>query len=283
MKQEELFKHPLKEKISSNQPAKKAININENLECLPLFYALQKNLIKHNFDLICTSFCDSSRILRDGIVELSVIPSIEYARKKETWQIVPGICISSFSMLQNAELFFKKGLKEIKSIAVDTNACTSLILLKILMREKYHIEPEYKKMQADLDIMLNKTDAALLVGNNVYSYYHENRNRMNLTEEWVDFTGLPFVHSFWAGRDFTVSSFDVKDIKLSFKIGMQNLETIAKEFAGNKKESWVFYHDILSKNINYKFSEKAKDGLLEFYNYAFYFGFTEFIPELHFY
>jgi len=261
----------------------KRISLINRLEFQPLFYGLKSNLIKHPFELVDAEPLAAARSLRDGEVELSLIPSIEYARTKETWNIVPDICVGCSSNVINVQLFFKKGLRDLKKIAVDNQAASSFILLKIIMREKFMRDPEFVEMPADMESMLNQADAALITGDKVLQYYHQNQNRLDLNEEWVDLTGAPFIYSFWAGREFTISGDDVRLIMKSFDLGTRNIEHICKEYAIQQKSDWSFFHDFLTNNITYTFGEEEKEGLLEFYNYAFFFGFIDYIPDLHFY
>jgi chorismate dehydratase len=262
----------------------KGIGIVELLEFLPLVYGLQNKRIDHPFQLISAEPAESARRLKDGEVELCLIPSVEYARSKETWNIVPGIAITCPGSAMNVQLFFKRGLKDLKKVAVDRQAASAAVLLKILMQEKFMLNPEYLEMPAvNLESMLNKADAALITGDTALHCFQQNRNRLDLNEEWTDLTGSPFVYSFWAGRDFTITADDLRIIKKSFDLGSRNLEQICKTYAARAKVNWVFYHDFLSKNISYTFNDKEQAGLLEFYNYAFFFGYIDFIPDLHFY
>jgi chorismate dehydratase len=265
------------------QNSGKRIGLIDTLEFQPLLYGIKNNSIKHTFELMNTGPAGSARSLRDGETELSLIPSAEYARTKETWNIIPGICIACSGSVVNVQLFFRKGLKDLKKIAVDNQAPSAAFLLKILMREKYTMSPDYLEMPADLQLMLERADAALISGDKALEYYHQHRNRLDLNEEWIDLTGLPFIYSFWAGREFTITAEDIRLIRKSFDIGLRNIEHICKDYAAQYGTDWVFYHDFLTKNISYNFDEKAREGLMEFYNYAFFFGYTEFIPDLHFY
>jgi len=269
--------------LQSENHTKKRIGIIDALEYLPLIYGLKNDMVEHDFELIHSSAAKSAEQLREGELELALIQSIDYAQKKETWKIIPEICIACNISVKNIQLFFKRDLKQIKKIAVDKNANTAKILLKILMKEKFMMSPEYIEMNPDVIQMLSKADAALIVGNEALDIYQKNRNRIDLNEEWVDMTGLPFVYSFWAGREFTISKNETLQIRKSYELGIRNLEEISKKFAHNHSESWGFYHDFLTKNINYHFSEQEKEGLMEFYNYAFFFSFVDFIPDLHFY
>ena len=151
------------------------------------------------------------------------------------------------------------------------------------MKEKFMLNPEYIEINADLDHMLSKTDAAFISGNKAPVYAGINHNYLDLGEEWEDLTSLPFVYALWAGREFTINREELVIIKKSYELGKRNLMQIAKEYAEKKNNHWATYHDFLTRHRDYIFSENEMDGLMEFYNYAFYFGYIQYIPDLYYY
>lgn len=282
MDTQDLFKPSKQEKVI-NSHEDRLIGLTDALVYLPLIYGIIHNLVRHDFRLSFGSIIENAIKLREGEIELGIISSLDYALKKETWRIVPNLCISSIQKIKHVQLFFKKGLKDIRKVAVDKNAASEAILLKILMREKFLMSPDYIEMEPDLEKMLLNAEAALIVGESSLNYYRTHRNRLDLNEEWLDMTGLPFVYAFWAGREILITSDDLNVIQSSFDLGIKNLEKLSKDYAQKHQEDWAFYHDFFTQNLSYSFSDQEKDGLNEFYNYAFFYGFTEFIPDLHFY
>lgn len=282
MDTQDLFKPSKQEKVI-NSHEDRLIGLTDALVYLPLIYGIIHNLVRHDFRLSFGSIIENAIKLREGEIELGIISSLDYALKKETWRIVPNLCISSIQKIKHVQLFFKKGLKDIRKVAVDKNAASEAILLKILMREKFLMSPDYIEMEPDLEKMLLNAEAALIVGESSLNYCRTHRNRLDLNEEWLDMTGLPFVYAFWAGREILITSDDLNVIQSSFDLGIKNLEKLSKDYAQKHQEDWAFYHDFFTQNLSYSFSDQEKDGLNEFYNYAFFYGFTEFIPDLHFY
>jgi len=283
MEIDKLFSSKSPDKKETGSDVHKYLGLIDALEYYPLIYGLKENLLEHEFNIIYTTPDRAAKQLKEGEVELALIPAIEYARKKETWRIIPDLCITCSGAVKNTQLFFKKGLKEIKKVAVDKNAVVSFILLKILMKEKFMMDPEFVFMDPDIEKMLAHAEAALLTGEHAFGNLHLYPNRLDLNEEWVDLTGLPFVYSFWAGREFTVTKEEIGTIIKSYELGIRNLEKISKDYALNHSQNWAFYHDFLTKTIQYTLNDRAKEGLAEYYSYAFFFGFTEFIPDLLFY
>ncbi len=246
-------------------------------------YGFKHNFVKHNLSIEYTDLAGSARLLQEGSTDLGIISAIEMARIKESLQLIPGMAVTTHGPAGMAQLFFKRGLKDITRVAVRNQANTSLILLKIIMREKYACNPEYILFEADLDQMLQEADAALIVGRDAINLRLRYQNRLDLGEEWHDLTGLPFVFSFFAGRKFVVGKEDMNPIMQSFSLGKEKLEKICKEFAEKDQVAWPTYHDFLTQIIAYQFTELDHDGLNEFFNYAFFFGYIDQIPDIQLY
>ncbi len=263
--------------------AQRTISLVSYLNTRPLVYGLEKNLVEHSFSLQKDVPSVCAQRLLEGEVELGVVPSIEYARAKGKWKIIPEICIASRGAVKSVSLFFKENISAIRKVALDSSSRTSVALLKIILQEKYELEAEFVMMAPDLDEMLARADAALLIGDKALHYAAQNTHYLDLGEEWFDLTGLPFVYAFWAGNELALTNQDSEIIRASYRYGSKKVDEIAKNFAANQPLSWKFYHDYLTNNISYVFGEEEKQGLQEFYRYAFYFGLIEHIPDLHFY
>jgi len=253
------------------------------LNTKPLVYGLENNLVEHHFSLQKDVPSVCAQRLLEGEVELGIVPSIEYARAKGSWKIIPDLSIASQRAVKSVCLFFNKNMSKIDTIALDTSSRTSVALLKIILQERYEQTPEFIFMAPDLDEMLAAADAALIIGDKALHYSVKHTNFIDLGEEWSDMTGLPFVYAFWAGNELQLNEKDVKAVLESYQEGSQNIEKIAREFGKTQPMTWDFYYDYLTQNISYSFAEEEKAGLLEFYRYAFYFGLIEHIPDLHFY
>lgn len=270
-------------KQKTREEQKKLLSLVSYLNTKPLIYGMEKNIVDHNFILQkdVPSVCASR--LMEGEVDIGIIPSIEYARSKGSWRIIPEIALASKQTVKSVCLFFKKDIKDINTVALDTSSRTSVALLKILLQEKYELIPNYIVMAPDLDEMLDKADAALVIGDKALHYNQQYPHLLDLGEEWFNLTGLPFVYAFWAGHELALSASDVDAIRRSKEEGVEKIEEIAREYAEGHPAEWPFYHDYLSKNMFYELGDPEKEGLAEFYKYAFYFGIIDYIPELHFY
>ena len=253
-----------------------------DLNVQPLIYALQKNLVKYDFNLHLADGKTCAKKLIQGEVELALIPSVEYAKGKGAWQIVPEVCLAFPHEAGSMALFFNKDLHTLRRVAVDERYPTAVALLQIILREKYELEPELVSVQADLPAMLQQADAALLSGDRALQAQTEFPAHLDLGEEWYDLTGLPFVAAIWAGHEISLTETEVGVLKQSAEIGQRNLEKISKEFAVSHAQDFEFYKHYLQNRIRYTLGPAEREALSEFFHYAFYLGLIEHIPELHF-
>ena len=278
-----LFGSSSQSRSTDSAVQQKKLSLVSYLNTKPLVYGLEKQLVAHSFALQKDVPSVCARRLLDGEVDLGIIPSIEYARAKGKLSIIPDLSITSRDYVKSVELFFKKDLRKIETIALDTSSRTSAALLKILMQEKYELSPEYKLMAPDLESMLQEADAALIIGDKALHYQVDYPNKLDLAAEWNDMTGLPFVFAFWAGTKSGINEADIEAVQESYRLGAQNIDAICEAFAKNQPFDALFYADYLKQNISFRLSDAEQEGLLEFYRYAFYYGLIEFIPELNFY
>lgn len=258
------------------QPGKLLIACPDELDDQPLIYGLKedKNVILKKGD-------SKQRLkwIAEGAVDIGFISSADFSLLKGGWKIIPGMCISSLSS-NSSVLFFKKGLAKFSKIAIPAGSSTTPLVLKILMNELYHSNTEIVQDTGNVSTLLSKYDSVLITGERAIIEAVENRSFLNISEEWFQLTGLPLVSGFWIANEITCSAKDCEKIIDSFKSGMKNVESIYKKLQTPVAPGVLTDH--FKKSLNYLFGENERDSLEELYRYAFFYGFTNFIPEFNF-
>ncbi len=132
------------------------------LNARPLVHGLDRrtDLFALRFDPPSTC----AALLHEGAIDVGMIPSIEFQRGVAPYLIVGGMGIVSDGPVASVALFSARTIGEIRSIAVDTSSRTSTGLLRVLCRESFGIEPEFVPMPPAIDAMLERCDAALVIG-----------------------------------------------------------------------------------------------------------------------
>src|SRR3954463_13379629 len=131
------------------------------LNARPLVYGLDQQL---RFDLRYDIPSECARRLHAHAIAVGLIPSIEYLRGPRPYAFVPGPAVTSRGPVASVAIYTRLEPRDIRSIAMDTSSGTSVALATVLMRRVFGTSPEAVPMAPDLDAMLARADAALIIG-----------------------------------------------------------------------------------------------------------------------
>jgi len=201
--------------------------------------------------------------LRSGELDVGLVPSIELARIADL-EVVPGLAIAATHEVRSVLLVSRVPVGEIESVALDENSRTSATLVRILLSERYGLEPEYRPAAADLDSMLASADAALIIGDPALAVPRERYVVLDLAGEWLELTGLPFVFAVWAARGEIAARVPVDRFLASFETGLAELDAIVDETAAESGLPAAVVRDYFTRNLRYRMGPAEQAGLAEF-------------------
>jgi len=221
-------------------------------------------------------------LLHAGEIDGGVIPSIEYARGD--YVIVPGVAIASDGPVASVAVFSSRPVGGIRSIALDTSSRTSVALLKVLCRERFGIAPEFVHEGPDLDHMLARCDAALLIGDPALWTDHAARGlqKIDLGAEWTAHAGLPFVWAFWAGRPGAIGAREAVALAEARDRGRDATARIAHQYAPGDPERAARAADYLRTNVHFDLGPRHEQALTRFFASAARLGLIDQAPPLRF-
>ena len=254
------------------------------LNALPLVRGLdaQSDLFDVQYDV--PARC--AALLHAGTADLALIPSIEYLQRPN-YRIVPGVAVGSTGPVASVALFSQRPATAIRSVAVDSSSRTSIALLRILCAQWFDIDPTLVKMRPDLDSMLKRCDAALLIGDRSLFIDHESAGleKIDLGAEWTTMTGMPFVWALWAGLPDAVGSPHLDALEAARDRGVAERDDIARQFVGpdGDEDRFETVRDYLHGNIECGLDERRCDSLKKFFTTAHELGIVPATRPLRFY
>jgi chorismate dehydratase len=139
------------------------ISIVKYLNTTPLVWGFTNGPLKGKYDLSFTVPSLCAEALRTNAADIAIIPSIEYQRIDDL-VILPDLAIASKTRVRSLLLVSKVPLEKARNIALDNSSRSTQALTKILCQQKWKITPEFLEMPPDLPAMLQRADAALLIG-----------------------------------------------------------------------------------------------------------------------
>jgi chorismate dehydratase len=262
--------------------------------------------LRYQIDRMSPSECAarlSSRQADIGLVPIAALATTPGL------QILPGCTIASKGRVRSLLLVRRASqpLTKLRSVAADTASRTTVTYARILFHKWGNPAVPFIPMSADLDAMLQRADAAILIGDPALLALEERANRFertheelvyhDLAEEWHSLTSLPFVSAVWATNSgVSVPSPSVSsplvpspsvpgplvpspsvpvslnqistDFIQSRNHGLQNIDTLVAEWSAKLPIPEATIRTYLTTNIHYTLDEECLEGMRVFFRTA---------------
>jgi len=252
------------------------------LNARPLVYGLERS---ERFDIRYDIPSECARLLHAHETDVGLIPSIEYLRGPVPYAIVPGPAVTSRGPVASVAIYTRREPNDIRTIAMDTSSRTSVALATVMLKRRFGVTAEAAPMAPDLDAMLARADAALIIGDVALFLDHEaaGARKIDLGEEWTAMTGLPFVYACWTGWAGAVSRQEVTALQRARDAGIAQSNAVAAAYYPEDTARQAAARRYLRDNIQYVLGSDEIEGLKTFYRYAGELDLVSFDGTLRFY
>jgi len=209
------------------------------LNARPLVYGLDR---EPRFELRYDIPSECARLLHAHTIDVGLIPSIEYLRGPQPYAFVPGPAVTSRGPVASVAIYTRLEPRDIRTIAMDTSSRTSVALSTVLLGRAFGVTPAAMPMAPDLDAMLARADAALIIGDVALFLDHATVRlkpdtteasairKIDLGELWTRETGLPFVYAVWAGWPGAITAEDVRLLQQARDRGVAASDDVARAY-----------------------------------------------------
>lgn len=238
------------------------------------------------FDISYTLPSTCAAELAAGTADIGIIPAAAYTQIPDL-AILPGVTIAARRPVRSILLVSKVPIEKIQTIALDTSSMTSVALTKVLFERWLGTGRIFTPMAPDLDAMLRAHDAGLVIGDTALQVDRTRYLTLDLAEEWIRFTGKPFVFAFWAVRRAALANAP-SELAATFQasrdhgIEPANIDRIARDWSKRLGITEAEVRAYLTENIHYHLDRGCLDGLQLFYQYAAECGALPPAPPLQF-
>jgi len=224
--------------------------------------------------------------LQAGKADVGIIPAAAYTQIPDL-MVLSDVAIAARRPVRSILLVSKMPIEKIRSIALDTSSMTSVALTKVLFERWLGRGRIFAPMAPDLNAMLQDHDAGLVIGDTALQVDRTRYLTVDLAEEWIRFTGKPFVFAFWAVRRAALAD-GSRDLAAIFQASRDHglepasIDSIAREWSGRLGLSEADVRAYLTENIHYRLDRGCLEGLQLFYRYAAECGALPQAPPLQF-
>ncbi len=216
------------------------------------------------------------RLLKIGEVDIATAPIVSLFENPH-FSLIPGICIGSNGPVESVKLFFNTPeitAANVRSIYLDLESRTSVLLLKVLLKFKYG--RDLNEISFHSPIPPPDLEAKLLIGDKAMREVPE-APPLDLGSEWTDWTGLPFVYAAWISRLPEVGDRALRELTEARDRGCAN---IASVIPTDIPFPFDLVKNYLENRIIYRLGDREREGMDLFRDYLLQADWIENLPSL---
>jgi chorismate dehydratase len=261
-----IYERPQRRESNMKSSHKLHVGAVSYLNTKPLIFGLDQH--RSDVELILDYPSRLADQLATGALDVALIPSIEYFRG-QNYSIVSDACIACRGPVLSVKLYGRRPASEIRTLALDEGSRTSVALSRILLKERFGIEPELVHLPVEATIGDTAADAVLLIGDRAIQSPPGQYNFVwDLGDQWCRWAELPFVFAMWTARpDADVDRLETA-LGEARDAGLAHLNEIAAAEApklGLTEPQCISY---LRDNLYFYLGPREQRGLQLFYDHA---------------
>ena len=232
---------------------------------VPFIYGLENSSIINHIELLKDIPSECARKLLEnkadiGIVPVAVLPKISNA------EVVADYCIGATGPARSVILGAYKPISEIDTIYLDYHSRSSVMLARILAKKYWNIKVKWADTTEGFENTINGSSGAVIIGDKAFTVEQKFTYKYDLAEEWIRFTGLPFVFAVWASNKPLGKLFKT-EFNNALKKGIDSIDKLERSLFSHLPKH-VDAIDYLKNNISYPLDENKKKGMELFLKYA---------------
>jgi len=239
------------------------------LNSAPLIWSFLYGPHQGSVDFVEAVPARCAQLLAESSVEGALVPVIEYQRIADG-ALVGDVCVGSQKEVLSVVLVSKDTeLERIRSVALDESSRTSATLVKIAFREFLDHEPAWTVRTPNLEEMLERNDAALIIGDPGMTFPRAGLKVWDMASLWKQHTGLGFVFAMWMVRDDATDRARLVDFSGVRDEGVAHIEEIVHSYQDKIPMRVEELRNYLTENIVFKVDESMEKGLRLYFELAF--------------
>lgn len=255
------------------------------LNVLPIYYPLEHGTVNHNFYLVYGSPAELNELIKEERLDISVVSSIEYARRNDRYIILPDLSIACRGPVKSVLLFSHYSIYELDRAPVHLTpqSHTSVALVHILLKRAYGLSCQFVTgmrplwhTYQDLGRLPKLPPSYLSIGDE--ALYWQKKGIFpfiyDLGKLWWEWTGLPFAFALWVCRkELIEKEYDrvlesVEIFHTAKQWGRLHIESIIEQAAQTTfltKEELRSYFGYLC----YDLDDEIMRGLKQYFSFLF--------------
>jgi chorismate dehydratase len=186
------------------------------LNTLPFIQGLEH----FGIEMVKAHPADCAKILHEGGADVGLIP-VGALIKDKSYYMLDDYGISCTGEVRTVCLFGEQPVVKWERVIMDYQSRTSVLLSKILLREKWGVNPQIVEGKKGYEKEIKGNTAGLIIGDRAFDYENKFAYKYDLGAAWKALTGLPFVFAVWVAIK-PLSNTRKEQLKNALEYGIQN-------------------------------------------------------------
>ncbi|MCX6278845.1 MAG: menaquinone biosynthesis protein [Bacteroidetes bacterium] len=234
------------------------------LNTFPFVFGLRESGFLKDFilELDVPSIC--ARKLIENVVDIALTPTGALPETGNVYYLT-DYCIGATGPVKTVLLLSKAPVNEISTIHLDFDSRTSVELTRILAKNHWKINPAWVSLKPGEADKSRRIESLVAIGDKTFTLSRRYPFVYDLAEEWIKFSGVPFVFAVWASKKRLPEEL-INSFNQALAFGIQNKSQTIEYF----KDRLPPFNDCLGyleRNISYSFDAAKKQGLKLFLDY----------------
>ena len=259
------------------------------LNCYPFYHDMFEKQALKNVRITAGHPSALNRMIRDNRLDMSPVSSASCPGMMDDICLSGDFCLSSVGYVRSVILASKLPIEDLhkKKVGLSSASHTSVVLLKILLKKYYDIQPEYVESSPELN--LEQIDAQLVIGNEALKKFKNPPPYIyDLGDLWLRKTSYPVVFAVFAlNKEWKAGhEEEITQVKESFKRSLNLLHHEKGDLVASAKKKYPdiafdisMYYDLLK----FEFTDELKKGLHFYYLSAAEAGFLDPVRHVSFF
>ncbi|MBN2893743.1 MAG: menaquinone biosynthesis protein [Bacteroidales bacterium] len=233
------------------------------LNTFPFLYGIQRNENLNDLIEISTDYpAICAQKLKQNIVDIGLVP-IAILPEIADYQIISDYCIAAIGEVKSVLLVSDVPINEIKTVLLDYQSRTSIMLAKILAQNFWKISPFWEKADEDYLRKVKGHTAGVVIGDRALNVLNNYDFVYDLSAEWEKFTKLPFVFATWTANK-NIPQEIVNELNNAFKFGIENVDETLLFFKNRVSEINFDAKVYLTEYIDYKLDRNKNEAISKY-------------------
>jgi len=238
---------------------KHSVSIVNYYNTTPFLYGINHSGFKSliNLELDIPSVCAlklKNKQVEIGLVPVAILPELK------SYQIITDYCIGAIGKVDSVKLFSERPLEELTHVLLDYQSKTSVTLVQVLNKHFWKKNIQFINATKGFENQISGTTGAVIIGDRTFGLT-SHPHQYDLSEEWQNFTGLPFVFACWVSNVPLEENF-INEFNNALSYGVNHIEESVIEKPNHALGDKAL--DYLKNKISYNFDADKRKALNKF-------------------